>query len=179
MSRVNKAQMRQWEDDIAKYRQAIEFDANNASAHAMLAETYLQAGQREAAIHEFRTAIGLSPHGPHTAKWKSRLRTTLETEAGVNRFDFTVCHHCEADMPTGTKRCTRCGTPLRMNFFEWLAQPAVYKDVGRQTAIVTSIVIILLTVFSSLSLEWKACVLCATVIVGAYYFLRGVGGTPL
>ena len=63
-----------------------------------------------------------------------------------------------------------------MNFFQWLSQPENYKDVGRQTVLVTMIVVLLGATFSSLSLEWKACVMCATVIVGGYYFLRAFNG---
>lgn len=176
MSRRNSEQKRQTEEAIAKYQHAINFNPENSGAHAMLAETYFEAGRYDEAIHEFRTAIGLSPHGPHATKWKTSLRKALEAQAGFDRHDFTVCHRCQADMPTNAKACSRCGTRLRMGFMEWLCQPEVLKDVGRQTAVATSIAVILLTIFSSLSLEWKACVMCATVIVGGYYALRGIGG---
>ena len=172
----NSEAKRQTEADIAKYQQAIGFNPENSGAHAMLGETYYKAGRYDEAIHEFRTAINLSPHGPHSTKWKSNLRKALELQAGAKPYEFSVCHRCQADMPVDAKACSRCGTRLRMGFVEWLVQPEILKDVGRQTAVATSIAVILLTIFSSLSLEWKACVMCATVIVGGYYTLRGIGG---
>ncbi|MDF2441451.1 MAG: hypothetical protein JWN98_2435 [Abditibacteriota bacterium] len=172
----NSEAKRHIEAEIAKYQCAIGVNPENSSAHAMLGETYYKAGRYDEAIHEFRTAINLSPHGPHSTKWKSNLRKALELQAGAKPYDFAVCDRCRADVPTDARACPRCGTRLRMGFVEWLLQPEVLKDVGRQTAVATSIAIILLVVFSSLSLEWKACVMCATVIVGGYYALRGIGG---
>lgn len=169
--------VREWRDEeIARYESALERDPNNASFHALLAEKLVEAGRREEAIHEFRTAIGLSPHSPQTVQWKTHLRKTLETQAGRDTFNFTVCDNCEADMPVGTRVCTRCGNVMRMGFLEWVAKPENYRSIARQAAVPICIAIILFTVFSALSLEWKACVICACVIVGGWSFLRFLGG---
>jgi tetratricopeptide (TPR) repeat protein len=176
-TRDNKADRHHCEQAVAKYLKAIEFDPNNASAHAMLAEKYRKLGRMEAAIHEFRIAIGLYPHGPQSQRWKSQLRELLQEQCGVQKHNFTVCHSCQADLPMGSKTCSRCGSTLQMGFFEWLAKPQNFREVGRETVVVTMLVVTLFTIFSSLPLEWKACLLCAAVIVGGYYFLRGIGGS--
>ncbi|MBV9864554.1 MAG: tetratricopeptide repeat protein [Abitibacteriaceae bacterium] len=163
------------EEDILKYQRALQLDANNASFHALLADKYLEAGRRDEAIQEFRTAIGLSPEGPQTQQWKLKLRHAIDAPARQENFNFTVCSNCQADQPAGTKVCSRCGATMHMSFGEWLMRPENFKPVVRQTIVAGSIALLLLTIFSSLSIEWKACVACGTVIVGGFSFLRYLG----
>lgn len=167
-------QMRQ--ADIARYEQALQHDPNNASFHALLAEQYLANRQVEQAIHEWRTAIGLSPENIQAQQWKSKLRRALETQAGHDSYNFTVCYQCQADMPTNAKQCARCGAILKMSFGEYATRPENLKAVARPTLVATAIALVLLTIFSSLSLEWKVCIVCSSSIVGAYYLLRSIGG---
>lgn len=175
-SRESKALRQMRQDDIARYEQALQHDPNNASFHALLADQYLADGRQEQAIHEWRTAISLSPENIQAQQWKTKLRRALEAQAGHDSYDFTVCYQCQADMPTGVKQCARCGAILKMGFVAWVMRPENLKSVVRPTFVATVITLILLTIFSSLSLEWKVCIVCSSSIVGAYYLLRSIGG---
>lgn len=174
--RESKALRQMRQDDIARYEQALQHDPNNASFHALLADKYLTDGRTDQAIHEWRTAIGLSPENAQAQQWKSKLRRALEVQTGHNAYDFTVCYQCQADMPTNAKQCSRCGAILKMGFIRWATRSENLKSVARPTLVATLITLVLLTIFSSLSLEWKVCIVCSSSIVFAYYLLRGMGG---
>ncbi len=164
------------DEDIEKYQRAIAFDPRNASAHAFLAQKFVEYRRYDEAIAEYQQAIHYMPDGPNTAKWKSQLRDVLELQQGVTKHDFIVCHVCHADLPTGTKTCPRCGAILHMGFIEWFAQPENFKSIIRQTVITMLVFAVLWAIFSTLPLEVKGCVLCAAAIVGGFYFLRGIEG---
>lgn len=162
------------DEDIAKYRRAIQFDPKNAAAHGFLADAYMESGLYDEAIAEYETAIELDPHSSHKERWK--LRKAIEAKQGLTRPRIIVCDECQGETPVGNKVCAHCGAMLSMSFFEWLAQPDTIKTVAKQSVIALLVVTILLAIFSALPLEWKGCIICASAIVGGFYLLRGIGG---
>jgi tetratricopeptide (TPR) repeat protein len=170
-------------ESVERLGRAIEFDAQNASAHAALAATYLEAGERAAAIHQYRLAIGISPHGPSARGWKTQLKGALEVEARLARgqsadgfADFKVCDGCGADVAAASKSCPRCGTRLEMGFLEWSLQKRNLQSIAREALPMIAVVLLALAILSHFSIEIKACVAMAGVIVGGIYFLRAIGG---
>lgn len=170
-ARLNTNSLRRLKnDDLAKYRNAIAIDANNASAHAFLADALMESKQYGEAIAEYETAIALNPRAE---AWQRKLQRAVQEQAGQKvQTRLLVCPRCGAESATSAKSCARCGEALQMGFARWLTQPGVGKDVARAAVPSVCIALGLLAVFSALPLEWKACVLCACTIVGAYYALR-------
>ena len=68
-------------DERARIRNVVEKMPSNAGAHAQLAEFLLEDGDVDAAISEWRTAIGLTPQGPFATEWKRKLKAALDTQA--------------------------------------------------------------------------------------------------
>lgn len=171
-----------YEESVAKYQGAIAFDGTNAGAHAALAQTYFEAGELDAAIHEWRLAIGSSPHGPQSRGWKTRLKGALEMQGRLAQglpadgfADFKVCHKCQFDVPSASKTCSRCGATLEMGFVEWSLKPENRRNIWREAWPMILVVSVVVMVSWGFSLEVKACLIMATVMVGGFYFLRGIG----
>lgn len=165
-------------EDIAKYQAALQHDPNNASACGFLGDAYFKQGRYELAIPAYEKAIRLRPGTEQSVRWQRRLQDAQQAKGGVSghsQLNFAVCHGCQRDVPAQAMVCPRCGTTLQMGMLQWLAKPEIYRDVMRATVGAMLFLIILTAVLSALPLEVKACVAMATVIVGAYYFLRGIG----
>jgi uncharacterized paraquat-inducible protein A len=174
------------EEERAKWLKTSQRDPTNAGAHARLAEWDFVDGNLDDAIHHWRTAIGLLPQGPFTTEWKRKLKSALELQAMRERgekiagfHEVRACDKCEATMPANSKTCPRCGAVVRMDVMEFFTQPEVARSLAKETATVVLILFVLGTVFSSLPLEWKGCVLVSTAIVGAWYFLRAMDGNGI
>jgi tetratricopeptide (TPR) repeat protein len=187
-----RALNRMHNDDIEKYRKALEFDPSNASAHRFLGDIYFKQDRYDDAIVEYKAAIKLDPHDVVALRRKLNYVLDLRLEAqhghatlpGTNqpaaapsapRQDVTMCPSCRMDTPSDGKTCVHCGEQLNMGFSEWLMQPDNFRDVMRQSTVAMVVAVILLTVFTSLPLEVKACVLCASALVGGVYLLRSTG----
>ena len=168
---------RQRDEDIQKYQSAIAFDPRNASAHAFLAARYVECGRYAEAIAEYQQALGYLPDGPSSGKWKRQLRDVMELQQGQPKPQLTVCDTCQVDLPVGTKSCPHCGAIQEMSFVQWFSQPENFKSIIQHTAMAMLLTAVLFSIFSALPLEVKACVLVASAIVGAFYFLRSIDGS--
>lgn len=175
-----------YKERAERFGQAIAEYPDNAAAHASLAQLHWEAGELEAAIHHWRTAINISPQGPLTQGRKNQLKKALELQArqqqglqGDGFADFKVCERCNADVPVKARVCPACQNTLEMSFFEWIARKENYTDVARFAAPFIVVLWIVALIFAHLPLEYKACLMMAGVIVGAWYFLRGIGGSTI
>lgn len=173
-----------YEQNVERFRFALSQDPANPAAHVALAQIHWQAQELEAAIHHWRMAINGSPDGPLTQGWKSQLKKALELQArreqglkGDGFADFKVCHRCRADIPTRARTCPECHNAVEMTFFEWLGKKENALDVARTAAPFVLVLSVVVLVVGQMPLEYKACIAMAAVIVGAWYFLRGLGGT--
>jgi hypothetical protein len=172
---MNKRALREMaQESIERYRGTLARDPRNAGAHAYLADAYMDCGRIEEAITSYRRAIELDPD--HTRRERSKLQKALEVQEGRERPSILVCDRCHGETPAREKVCAHCGATLRMSFFEWLAQPESMRAVTRQTVMVMLVITVLYTLFSTLPLEVKGCVLIATIMVGGFYFLRAIQG---
>lgn len=178
-------------EDIDKYKRALEFDPNNASAHRFLGDIYFKEERYDEAIAAYKAAIKLDPHD--VSALRRKLNYVLDvrqqaqpastasagtpiTQTATIQGDVTMCPACRMDTPSAGKTCVHCGEQINMNFIEWLMQPENFRDVMRQSTLAMLVAVVLLTVFTALPILVKVCVLCATAMVGAYYFLRNIGG---
>jgi hypothetical protein len=159
---------------ISGYLSAIARDPKIAAAYAYLGDAYMECGRLEEAIRAYEKAIELDPI--HSHRERAKLREAQEAKQGRTRSSILVCDVCRGEFPVGPKACVHCGARVRMSFFEWLAQPESIKAVTRQTVVVMLVLMILYAVFSTLPLEVKGCVIIASLFVGAFCFLRGIGG---
>lgn len=69
------------DDDMDRYRRAIEFDPQNASAYVFLGDALMERGSCIAAIAQYERALALKPDN---GAWKRKLRNAREAEASKN-----------------------------------------------------------------------------------------------
>jgi tetratricopeptide (TPR) repeat protein len=166
----SKRHMRQIDnEDIAKYRAAIDRDPNNASAYVFLGDALLKRGSYTAAIAQYERAMSISERFPQLQRKIDRLK---KLEAGeVPSTRVIVCPQCQLENDGAVKNCTRCGEVLNMSFVQFVAKKENSTDIVRSAAPVIAALFVLVVVFSALPLEWKGLVLISSTLVGIYYFL--------
>lgn len=171
------------QEDWDNWHAALQRDPRNASARAFIAERCVEEGDLNRGIHEFRTAINIMPQGPHSARWKRKLKAALELHEQMERYrgsgerpptfqDYRVCPDCDAMILLKEKTCPGCGARLRVGLFEWSLDRGNQADVLRTTIPLVLTLWVAAVVFSALPLEWKGVVIIASVVVGGFYFLR-------
>lgn len=160
------------EESMAQYRAVIARDPKNAAAHAYLAETLAEIGQYDAAIEELETAITLEPS---RQREHHKLRQVMAARDRSRGQAPVQCLECRAENPRGSRTCVKCGASLNTSFFVWLFTPANLIDVLFRCAIPMLAVIILVAVLFCLPLPIVGCVICAGVLVGAFFLLRWIG----
>ena len=92
------------EEDIARYREAIEFDEKNAAAHAYLARVYRKQGRLHDAIAEYEQALELDAND---AEARRELKTLVAEVQAVEAPP--KCPRCESPLDASGKTCPECG----------------------------------------------------------------------
>ncbi len=95
------------EDEIAKYRQAIEDYPENPYAHSLLADVYRRLGRRELALAEYQAALDIDPSLRQESYWLERMRTEMEREARKQM----ACPRCGTPRQERQLACQECGRP--------------------------------------------------------------------
>jgi tetratricopeptide (TPR) repeat protein len=162
------------DDDIERLESAIAFDPDNAGAHAGLGEKLADLKRIDEAIHEYRMAIQLLPDGAQTKRWKSDLRTLLDAQNGIDRYDFQVCRSCHCDLPRGTKTCPKCGEVQNMNFFEWSSKRENLLPSLRDSALATLAIFVVLSALMVLPIEIAGCLVMSSILVGGWFVLQAM-----
>ncbi len=172
-------------EDFEKWRRTAEKDPTNAGAHAHMAEFFLEDKELDNAIHSYRTAISLMPHGPFSEAWKRKLKGALEIKAALDRGErvpefneLRACHNCQKQVLAKYKKCPNCGAILHMNPIEFLTQPHIAREWARETIIISVILALILWIggiaFTVLPLEWKGAIIISSVMAGTWYLLRAI-----
>lgn len=92
------------QEDIARYRAAMDLDPRNVAAHSLLADTYRRLGKLERAIEEYRAALQLDPKLRTERYWVRRLEDELERRSRKQMS----CPRCGAVRPLGAEVCPEC-----------------------------------------------------------------------
>lgn len=172
-------------EEIERTRRVLERDPSNSGTRAKMAAFLIEDGDLEAGIHEYRTAINSSPHGPFTTEWKRKLREALDMQEKLARGErvlgfneWRVCHKCEATLSVEEKTCPRCGATISRTLLEWGLDGQTQREIWREAipiALVLSVVIIVLTpFFTALPIEWRGTIIASTAIVMGFLFLRSM-----
>lgn len=179
-SYINSSEAKRYRrEERERTRRVLELDPSNSGTRAQFAAFLMQDGDLEGAIHEYRTAISTSPHGPFTEAWKRKLKEALEIEATLARGErvagfneWRVCPKCQAKVLTSEKSCPKCGNTLHMNALEWFLQSDVQRDMWRQCLPITLVLWIGAIIFSALPREVQGTLIISSLIVGYWLFLR-------
>lgn len=95
------------EDELAKYRQAIEDHPDNPYPHSLLADVYRGLGRDESAAAEYEAALAIDPSLREERYWLGRMRTELDRAAEKGM----VCPRCGAPRRDRQAACLDCGRP--------------------------------------------------------------------
>lgn len=159
-------------DDIERLESAVQFDPSNAGAHAGLAEKWVELGRLDSAVDEYRIAIRLMPDGPATKRWKSQLRTVLDRQNGVDRYDFAVCRACDKDIPKNAKTCPHCGAVRSMGFLRWSAKRENLLPALRDTAPILAAIFLGVALMSVLPPFAIGVIFFIGILVGGWFILQ-------
>ncbi len=166
-------------DEIARMRHVLELDPSNSGTRAQFAGFLMEDGDVDAAIHEYRTAISTSPHGPFTEAWKRKLKEALEIQVILARGErvpgfnqWRTCRKCQARVTLQDKSCPKCGEIVHMSFGEWVLRSDVQRDLWSQSLPIAFALWIASIIFSALPLEWQGTLIISSVLVGFWLFTR-------
>jgi RNA polymerase subunit RPABC4/transcription elongation factor Spt4 len=176
----DKADSANWRDEeIERTRRVLERDPTNSGTRAKMAGFLIEDGDLEAGIHEYRTAISSSPHGPFTTEWKRKLRDALDVQEKLARGEripgfneWRVCEKCQATLSVKEKTCTRCGATISRGFMEWTLDKQTQREIWGEALPFAVVLIVAFCIFSTLPFEWKGTIIISTTMVMGYLFLR-------
>ncbi len=166
-------------ESIERVRHVLELDPSNSGTRAQFAAYLGEDGDVDGAIHEYRSAIWTSPHGPHTEAWKRKLKELLEIQAALERGErvpgfneWRVCRKCQAKVTLREKVCPKCGETLQMGTFEWFFRADLQREMWRQCLPLTLVLWVCAIIFSALPREVQGTIVMASLILGYWLFVR-------
>jgi tetratricopeptide (TPR) repeat protein len=104
------AERLRFDEAVRLYREEIEKDPEDADVHRLLAEVLLKQGLADAAVAEFRTAIGMLPGKRDRASAMFRLGEILEDELNLPNAARDIFNRIIRDCPRtdfATHACKR------------------------------------------------------------------------
>lgn len=159
-------------DDVRKMQQRIEFNSADWLAYRELGKLYAHLEMYDQAVDAYKNAIRLDP--PDVMKIRQSLNDALDLRKAGKMSEVSICPNCQLETPRSSKVCVNCGAPMRFEFIKFISSPDVYGDIIRYVVLGICGVGILILVLSQFSLEIKACIAMATVIVCAFLIWRSI-----
>lgn len=159
-------------DDIKKLQLRTELNAADWRAWRDLGAACMQLELFDQAIDAYKNAIRLDP--PDVMKIRKSLNDALDSRTAGKMSDVSICPNCNAETPRNSKVCVHCGQPMHFEFVKFISTPDVYGDIIRYVILSLAGVTILVLVLSQFSLEVKAVIAMATVIVCAFLIWRSI-----
>jgi len=159
-------------DDIRRLKGRVEFNAADWRAWRDLAKEYSHLEMYDQAIEAYKNAIRLDP--PDVMKLRRMLNDALDMRKAGKMSDVSICPNCKSETPRASKICINCGAPMRFEFMKFISTPDVYGDIIRYIVLSLAGVGILVLVLSQFSIEVKAVIAMATVIVCAFLIWRSI-----
>lgn len=163
---------RRYLDDVRKMKQRVLYNTGDWLAYRELGKLYAQLEMYNEAVEAYKNAIRLDP--PNVMKIRQSLNETLAMRKAGKMSDINICPHCKLETPRDSKVCINCGAPMRFEFIKFISTPDVYGDIIRYIVLSLTGVAILVLVMSQFSLEVKAVIAMATVIVCAFLIWRSI-----
>jgi hypothetical protein len=160
------------------YVEALERNPMDPVARVAIAETLYKRGETDQAIEQMEWVLQQFPKLSTTKK--PRLESWIrerERQRG-ERPDVTICHICYAENIGPAEHCSSCGAAFgsKRAVREQMEREGGPQRVLRGWIVVATGSLLSVFVLLSLPIEFAAPVLLAVVIVGAWLFLRWVGG---
>ena len=159
-------------EDIKKMQQRVEFNAADWLSYRELGKLYAQLEMYDEAIEAYKNAIRLDP--PDVMKIRQSLNDALDLRKAGKMSEVSICPNCKLETPRHSKICINCGAPMRFEFMKFISSPDVYGDIIRYVVLGIAGVGILILLLSQFSLEVKAVIAMATVIVCAFLIWRSI-----
>jgi len=163
-------------DRLTAYARALEENPMNAAARMALAEALYKKGQMDLAIEHMEWTLQQFPAlgmriRPELDSWK-RDRQRI----GVAQPIF--CHRCQGENHPESTSCVECGAPFgtRAGMNYALAREGGPKVVIRAWITTATVLILAITLLAVIPIQYAAPIILASVIVGAWLFLRWASG---
>ena len=161
---------------MTSYARALEENPMNAAARMALAEALYKKGQMDLAIEHMEWTLQQFPAlsmriRPELDSWK-RDRQRIGVAQPI------YCHRCQGENHPECTHCVECGAPFgrRAGMKLALARHGGPKMVIRAWITTASVLILALTLLAIMPIQFAAPIILASVIVGAWLFLRWAGG---
>jgi len=164
------------EERLQQYAAALERNPRDAAARIALAEALYKKGERDQAIEHLAWTLQQFP------ALSLRIRPQLESwrrekeRQGMPQPIF--CHMCRAENPFHATHCIECGAAfgLRRGVEQRVWQEGGPRVVIRGWIVTATVLILSCFLLLTLPIEFAAPMILAICLVGAWLFLRWVGG---
>lgn len=158
------------------YSRALEANPMDPVARIAVAEELYKRGEREQATEHMAWTLERFPG------LSLRIKPTLESwareAARRETADWVYCHMCHAENEPGASSCSQCGAEFgtRTGFMQRVRIDGGPKVLIRGWIVTSSVLIITLYALLTIDIVFAAPIILASFIVGAYLFVKWVGG---
>lgn len=158
--------------DIRKLKLLLQLNQADWRAWRDLGTKYMKLEMYDEAIVALKNGIRLDP--PDVMKLRQSLNDALDLGKAGKMSEVTVCPNCKLETPRNSKVCVNCGESMRFNFVTFISSPDVYGDFIKYIVLGLCGAGIMVLILSQLSIEIKAVIAMATVVVCAYLIWRSI-----
>ena len=159
-------------DDINKLKLRLQLNNDDWRAWRDLGEKYAKLEMYDLAVMAYKNGIRLDP--PEVMKLRQSLNDVLDLGKAGKMSDVSICPNCQQETPRKSKTCVHCGAPMHFELAKFISTPDVYGDIIRYVVLGIGGAGIAFLVLSQFSLEIKAVVAMATVMVCAFLIWRSI-----
>ncbi|MCC6730772.1 MAG: tetratricopeptide repeat protein [Chthonomonadales bacterium] len=170
-------QLRRMEDDdLDRYVRVLEGNPEDPVARIALAECLFKRGHIEQAIEHMRWTLERHPRVGHAHR--AQLDYWLRERERQSTPAPLICHMCHAENPPGAPRCVSCDAPFgsRQAMREGIARDGGPVRILRGWIVVGSTMLVSMFALIELPAIVAGPIIVGALIVGAWTFLRWVGG---
>lgn len=164
------------DDRLRAYTAALERNPMDPVARIALAEELYRRGDVQQAIEHMEWTLQQYPR--LAVQHQTTLDTWRREVATGGQPEFIICHICHAENPAEATFCGQCGAPFTTAVGMWqrIQMEGGPKAILRGWIIGVPVVMLGLFVLLELPAIVAAPIIIAMLIVGAWLFLRWVGG---
>jgi len=151
-----------YDEQMVKFRAAIESDPGNLAARGRLAETLYKTGDLDGAIAEYGELLKLSP----TSLEEARRLTDIMQENERRRTPPIICPSCGASNPPNRTRCYQCEGYLAISgeIKKWLVRGGM-KQICITWAITVAVITLIVAALTALPLAARIGVAAFLLVV--------------